>query len=576
MVAAAAVVTAGATPLFARLAAWRGLVVAPREDRWHKRSTPLLGGAAIALGALVGLVVAPDLAVVFVGAGMAFALGLLDDVRHLAPTTKLVGQVLIASGLALAGVHVRIIEFVPLAFLITVFWIVIVMNALNLLDNMDGLSAGVSAIAALALGLTALGQSPLAAVLAAATAGSALGFLVHNFHPAKVFMGDAGSLLLGFMLAVVALLHTASGAASLGLAVLGPLAVLALPLFDTTLVTTARGLAGMPIMQGGRDHSSHRLAALGLSDSETVLLLYGVAGALAILGIIADQVATLIAPLFALAIVALILFGAFLWDVDVYGKARAAGQGTIQSPFRHSLHVYGRFGTEIGLDVVLLTTAYYLSWLIRFESQPQAVWLPLFEASVPLVVGAQLGILVLSGVYRTLWRFFSPHDAMAILRATVLGTGIGALGILALYRFEDYSRAVLLLDALIAAVLLIGSRSFLLWLRHWFATRPRAGELRVLIVGANEGGALALRLLGRRAAGTYRAVGFIDDDPGKRYRRVGGVPIVGTTADLVDVAHRLSVDLVVLATEGADDESARIRALCEELGVECRDVSAAV
>ncbi|MGH2500338.1 MAG: glycosyltransferase family 4 protein, partial [Candidatus Limnocylindria bacterium] len=156
---AAGLVSALATPAFARLARRIGLVVAPRADRWHRQPTPLLGGAAIALGLALVLVLALPLdlttLVVLVCATGAFALGLLDDFRHLAPSTKLVGQVMIASLLAFGGVRVELIEFAPASYVVTVLWVVGIMNAFNLIDNMDGLAAGVGAIAGIALAVAA-------------------------------------------------------------------------------------------------------------------------------------------------------------------------------------------------------------------------------------------------------------------------------------------------------------------------------------------------------------------------------------------------------------------------------------
>lgn len=548
-------------------------MVQPRDDRWHRRPTPLLGGAGIALATLVALAVfGPDdrsILVIAICAALAFALGLLDDFRHLAPTTKLVGQVLVASTLAFGGVHAEIVSFAPLAFVMTVFWVIAIMNALNLLDNMDGLAGGVAAIAAIVLGLTALPENPAAAAVAAVAAGAAMGFVVHNFSPARVFMGDAGSLFLGFLLAATALLHTASGAANLGLAVLGPIAVLALPIFDTALVTATRRAAGVPVSQGGRDHASHRLAALGLSDRAAVLVLYSIAAALALIGVLADRISTLVAPVFALAVVGLIVFGFFLAEVDVYGKRP---QGAARSPVLRALVVYGRFGLEVGLDVVMLTTAYYLAYVIRFEGQPQSDWIKLFVASLPIVVGMQLAGLVALGVHRTLWRYLGVEDSIAMVRAVVFGTAAGILGILLAFRFEEYSRAVFVLDALLAAAFLGGSRLFLLWLRHWFPGRPGHAERRVLIVGANDTGALALRLLGKAADARYRAVGFLDDDPGKRYRRVAGVPIAGGLDHLAVALERLRVDLVVVALDPDDQAAIDIRRTCEARGIECRDL----
>lgn len=567
-----ALIAAATTPVFALAARRFGLIVQPRSDRWHSRPTPMLGGAAMALAVLsvLGFAVGANQTTValILCAGLAFALGLVDDFRRLAPATKLGGQAIVGGLLAFGGIGVEIIEFAPVAFVLTVFWVVGIMNAVNLLDNMDGLAAGITAIAAVVLGITAIPTDPVAATVAFVTAGAALGFLPHNFSPARVFMGDAGSQLLGLLLAAVALLHTASAASGVGLAVLAPILVLAVPIFDTALVTLSRRLAGRPIGAGGRDHTSHRLAAIGLSDRGAVFLLYAVAAALAFAGILAQNISFLLPPLIVLATIGLILFGVFLTEVHVYEADSTDRQPSGRSAFvARAFGTYGRFGAEVGMDVVLLTTAYYLAFVLRFEGD-QAIWLYLFGSSVPIMVGAQLAVLILSGTYRTLWRYLTVSDAVLVGRAVALGTVAGAVGLVLAFRFEGYSRAVLVLDALLAFSLLIGARAFLLWLRHWSSSQPLSDERRVLIVGANDTGELALRLLGRIRGSRHRAVGFLDDDPAKRYRRVGGVPIVGASGDLPGVIERLRPDLVLFARDEHDD--IRLRQTCDEHGVPWR------
>jgi UDP-GlcNAc:undecaprenyl-phosphate GlcNAc-1-phosphate transferase len=571
LVCAAALITLAATPVWALLARRVGLVVQPRDDRWHKTPTPILGGAAIALSVLIVLaLVVPlnrDALVMLVGIALAFALGLLDDFRHLAPTNKLVGQVVIAVVLVFGGLQVTIVQFPPIAFVLTVFWVVGMMNAVNLLDNMDGLAAGVTAIAAIALGLTALPENALVAQLAAVTAGAAIGFLVFNFHPAKVFMGDSGSLVLGLLLAGTALLHTASGAANLGIAVLAPLVVLALPIFDTVLVATSRRMAGIPVSRGGRDHTSHRLAALGLSDRSAVLFLYAIALALSLLGAVLTSPSLVAIPIVALAVVALVLFGTFLAEVDVYGRGQS---DYVATPVRSAFLTYVRFGAEVGLDVVLLTSAYYLAYVIRFEGIDQVQWIGLFVQSLPIVVATQLAAFVLSRLYRTLWRHFGVSDVVAVIRAVLAGTAVGTLAVVGLFRFEDYSRMVFVLDAVLAVVFVLATRSFALWLRQVFGGRASTPSRRVLIVGATDAGALALRLLTRAGDVPYRVVGFLDDDPSKRYRRIGGVPIVGRLDEIEAAIARERPDVVVVADAPATVRS-RIREICLFREVECRE-----
>lgn len=566
----AAVAAAALTPLFARLAVLGGVVSAPRLDRWGARPTPLFGGLAIALTVIAAfLLFAPlDGAAMAVLAGTlgALGLGLFDDIRALRPTSKLVGQVTIASGLALAGVHVQFIEFAPLAFLLTLLWVVGMMNAVNLIDNMDGLAAGVVAIAAGVLVL--LGGPTWTQVLAAATAGACIGFLIHNFAPAKVYMGDAGSMALGFILAALALLLTRTAASGVGFAVLGPLLVLGLPIFDTALVSIVRTIEGRPLGAGGRDHSSHRLAARGLSEREAVLTLYVVAAALASIGFFASTAGIAVLPLVGLALLGLVLFGVFLADRP---ERTLTEPGTAaRSRVLASGRILVRYGAEIALDVALAAIALFSAFRLRFEATPIADWLPHFQQAAAVVIPIQLAAFVVLGVYRILWSYLGIPDLLVIMRAALIGTL--SAGILMLYGFGwvHQSRGVLVLDLVFLAGGVIAARASLLWLRHWIEMRPKVGDRRVLIVGATTSGETALRLLLRSREVPYHPTGFLDDDPAKQRRRVAGVPVLGRIADLDRVARSERADLIIVAVED-HDERERVRARCEQLGLEARE-----
>jgi len=264
-------VTAAATPLVRAFARARGQVARPRADRWSRQPTALLGGIAMFAGiaaatAWVGPGGGRPL-LLWAGCGAAmFALGLVDDLVQLRPAAKLAGQIAIAALFTAAGPNL-VYTFQPvLDFAITVLWLVGITNALNLLDNLDGQAAGVTAIAAgfLAYFFLAAGQ-PLQAALAVAVAGAALGFLLYNYHPASIFMGDSGSLLLGFALASLSLLAPSHRTRNLLATLAVPILILLIPIIDTTLVTLSRKAHGRAVSQGGTDHISHRLVALGLS-----------------------------------------------------------------------------------------------------------------------------------------------------------------------------------------------------------------------------------------------------------------------------------------------------------------------
>ncbi len=275
--------SAALTPVVRAQAARIGLVVVPSDERWHRRPTPFLGGAAILLGTLVpalALLGAPRSAPwIASGAGAlaAAALGFADDVHRLGPAAKLSAQVAAAALPVAFGLGIP--QLPPLLSVpIAVVWIVAITNAMNFLDNMDGLSAGVAAVAASILAIDAARRGDFVlAGWAGALAGACVGFLPCNFNPASIFMGDGGSLFLGYSLGVLSLLGLRSREPSSLASLAIPLLVLLVPLLDTCLVTIARLSAGRSPAQGGRDHASHRLVARGLTERQAVLLLWWVA-----------------------------------------------------------------------------------------------------------------------------------------------------------------------------------------------------------------------------------------------------------------------------------------------------------
>jgi UDP-GlcNAc:undecaprenyl-phosphate GlcNAc-1-phosphate transferase len=269
------------TPLVRTLARRIGAVAKPKNDRWHTKATAMLGGVAIVI-AVVGpaLVLVPltrEGRVVIAASVGLFLIGLADDFFHTKPYQKLIGQLLGAAAVVSFGLVLPWTSYFTINLVITIFWLVGITNAVNMLDNMDGLAAGVSAIAACFLGMNFIAnQQWPEAVMLAAFAGALIGFLVYNHHPASIFMGDCGSMFVGFFLASSALLSGIGGGRSRSVvAVLSvPVLVLLVPIFDTAFVTLMRKRAGRAASQGGRDHTSHRLVALGLSEKHAVWMLY--------------------------------------------------------------------------------------------------------------------------------------------------------------------------------------------------------------------------------------------------------------------------------------------------------------
>jgi UDP-GlcNAc:undecaprenyl-phosphate/decaprenyl-phosphate GlcNAc-1-phosphate transferase len=286
------------TEVMRRIAIRHRLVDQPRADRIHVMATPYLGGVAIAGGtvaAAAGVVHpgADQALAIFVAAIAVSIIGLLDDLRALSQSIRLVTECLAAVGLVAVGVHVDLLasdgavgRWIDAAF--TVIWIVVITNSFNLLDNMDGAAAAIAFASTPLLAVLALteGQHAVAVLLAATSAGCA-GFLVHNWHPAQIFMGDAGSLFLGFVIssAVVLTCDTSdfygNSAATVAAAVL---LMTFVPAVDTCTVLISRQRAGAKWNQGGTDHIAHRLQRLGLSTSRTAVVLSLTTAMSAVLG----------------------------------------------------------------------------------------------------------------------------------------------------------------------------------------------------------------------------------------------------------------------------------------------------
>lgn len=269
-------VAVGLTPIVRWVARQGGWVAIPVAEKWHDTPTTLLGGVAIFIGGATALAISGGLSAfpvrVWGGAVLLFGAGLADDLWGLRPATKLVTQIGSAALVLSAGLLFAPSAPVWISGPLTLIWLLGLPNALNLLDAMDGVAASVAILAAVFLGLVAGFQGLGALVVAAAAlAGATAGFLVYNVAPARIFMGDCGSLFLGYVLAVLGLgVQGAGGGVG---SVLIPVLVLVVPIFDTTFVSITRIRRGQPVTHGGTDHTMHRLVRLGWSERHAPLLL---------------------------------------------------------------------------------------------------------------------------------------------------------------------------------------------------------------------------------------------------------------------------------------------------------------
>lgn len=309
------------TPQVINLAIKAGALDAPDARKVHTRPIPRMGGLAIYAGFVLAILasmhVSREIMGLLAGGTVILIIGIIDDLMQLPAKVKLLGQIIAAAVLVLFDIRIEWItnpfgDMIYVEYLsipLTIMWVVSLTNTVNLIDGLDGLAAGVSTIASVTILLVALQQNFwTVAILSAALAGSALGFLQHNFNPAKIFMGDTGSMFLGYMLAAVSILGTVKSAATIALIV--PIVALGLPIMDTAFAIIRRYMSGKPIFKPDKGHLHHRLLEMGLTQKQAVLLMYVISGCLGLSAIALTEVNRALGTLIVLALLGIAFFGA--------------------------------------------------------------------------------------------------------------------------------------------------------------------------------------------------------------------------------------------------------------------------
>ncbi len=578
------------TPLVRRFALARGQVAVPKDNRWHRKETALLGGVAIFLSMISSWIIAaliadwsvygsPYIPMILCASGI-FGLGLVDDIFNIDPQHKLAGQIIITSVLMFFGFRLGWTDFPTVNLFLSILWIVGITNAFNLLDNMDGLAAGIAFISGAFLCLcvslnpdfNVFGTPVL--LMGMSFIGAVLGFLFYNFNPASIFMGDAGSLFTGFVLACLTLsagpVHAKGGGFINLLSIIAiPVLILFIPILDTGFVSIMRKLFRRRISQGGRDHSSHRMVAIGFSEKKAVLVLYGFA---AISGLIAFAIDHMRIGTSLVLIVLYLLFVIFFWiylaKVKVYSEESILsdnGAGAI-TPVLIEI-TYRRRLFEVLLDLVLITVAYYVAYLLRFEGNPGPN-LDFFLKSLPILIACQVLCFYLLGIYRGVWASTGLSDLIGYIKAVTLGTIIPMLILLFIYRFQSFSRAVFVIYWVCILILVSLSRLSFRLLDEGIRKGNRKGR-RTLIYGAGAGGQMAAREIEINQGLGLALVGFMDDNRGVQRRRIRGYPVLGGLKDLEEIIKRNNIEEVIISfKENGEEMKKEIRRLCLGMGVE--------
>jgi len=557
------------------------LVTEPSGERWHAHATPTFGGVGIFAGFAAGVLIAiaagavegtSELFGVLGGCALLFAAGLADDIYTLKPIAKLAAQFGAAAIVLASGLTVEIFGNDILATVLGLVWLVGITNAFNLLDNMNGLAATLAAVSCAVLAVDAIARDSgeLGLVVALALGGACLGFLPFNLRRggrADVFMGDSGSQVIGFGLASLALASSWTTAGATLTSFVLPLLVLAIPILDTTLVTVRRTLERRPVTQGGTDHSSHRLVYYGLSEQQAVgalALLAALLGATALAyNVLANPRVTAIGVL--VSFVVLVQFASFLGDLEE--RSRRAEPGPAPSFWRLFLSNPRRL-VEVLVDFAIVCTSLLVAYLLFVDGGGTYVQRAVFLATLPVLLAVRYILFVVFGIYRRVWRFASARDLLAIAAAVALSVPITMAIVAATQTFGGFPLEIFAVDALLCATLVAGSR---LALRLLPGLRAGGERRRVLIVGAGRSG----RALARELAETpdQRVVGFLDDNPRVRRRRVLGVKVLGGLDEAAtQIATTRPDEVLVTIPDVSPDLLHAVVAAGEQAGVACRIV----
>ncbi|HUF17224.1 MAG TPA: hypothetical protein VMS12_04175 [Thermoanaerobaculia bacterium] len=580
----AAAISALLTPVARRLALRVGAIDRPDPRKIHSTPVPRLGGLAVVVSVLVVLGVvrliertgvetplegSEFFLAVALGAIPVFLISIWDDIRPLRPAPKFIAQFLgasiaIAMGVRLGSdVHLfgAAIELGWIAIPISILWIVGVTNAFNLVDGLDGLSAGLAMISAISLaGVSALvGMDGLASA-AIILAGALLGFLRYNMYPARIFLGDTGSCTVGFYLACLTL--QGSSVMTAGLAVLLPMVVLGLPLAETLISMMRRTLRRMgrggiaSIFEADKEHIHHRLLALGLDHRRAVLTLYAVGLALAACGFASLYVNHEGAALLLFTLLIAAFIGVKRLGYDEFAFLR---RGVVLRVYDAPVLKAALF--TVFVDMALVILAVYGAIVVKYDDWGLTRQKPLADFMVTVFPLLTLLVFYAFRMYRESWRQASMED---LLRSSwaVLTTVIAGAILCRISLDQMPPMTFFVIYALVLLALINGARASYRLLFHWTRSASADGD-PVVIYGAGRAGSIALRELMSNPLLGMRPIGFLDDDIYKVGKYVNGCPVMGTSTRLPKLLAKHVINGVIIASDKIDPNSvAEIARLC--------------
>ena len=594
---AASLCSLALTPLVRSFARRLGAIDLPGERKIHSQPMPRLGGLSIFISYYLVLAVASRFdffhfpadffrtehhAWIFLATGLVLGIGIVDDFRRLPPALKFLVQAIAGLIVALFCYRIEVVSL-PFGTLklgiwaipLTVFWIVAVINAINLLDGLDGLASGTAFIVCITMfAISLVGQNIGVALVSFIFAGSILGFLRYNFHPASIFLGDSGAYFLGFNLALLSLQSSLKGTTTF--AILIPVLALGLPMMDTSLAMVRRLLKSLHIMEvdpeknvikffyldgwsmfrADRGHIHHRLLDMGFTQKKAVILLYAVSAILG--GLVLSSVylrsfnhALLITAVGIAAYVGIRKLG--------YNEVQVLSNGALLPLF--DTPVINRRILRVFVDLAIISFSYYVAFLLRFEGDFGQVK-NYFVTTLPLVLMTKTVVFHFSGLYKGAWRYTNISDLMRMVRAVVFGCAASAFLLWLLPGFGITSRAALLIDFNLLLLFVVGARGSFRVLDYLHSSRSNLGR-KVLIYGAGKSGVNALREFIHNPTLGLSPVGFIDDDQRNKGKQVNGYPVIATLESLESILEKHSISEVVLAiSEFPGERLERLSEIC--------------
>lgn len=599
------------TPLVLLIAKKLNILDLPSERKIHQQPVPLLGGIpifiAFNLTIFLGILFnfeylekfyASKWISIFISQLIILGIGIYDDIKKVHPGIKFLFQIFAASLLIIFGFGIHVITnpftgnsislgllFIP----ITILWVVGITNALNLLDGLDGLAAGTSFIVcATIFGISYMYQNIGIALVSLILAGSILGFLRYNFYPAKIFLGDSGSLLLGFLLAVLSLQGAHKGATMV--AVLVPILALGLPIMDTLLTMVRRFLKsihlvdypienrkfralfyrGRTVFEADKDHIHHRLLKLGFSQRKAVIALYGICVILCALAFVTVAWKNLNITLFLGAIIAASFIGIKSLN---YRELKVFEGGLLLTLF--DIPLINKSIFQAFIDLIFISLSYYFSFILvsgEFSTQAKT----LFIQTIPLVLALKIAIFYLLGLYKGSWRYSSIEDLIKISKALIFSSFGSSLALAIVAGIKPFGGIIFFIIDFYILLSLVGSSriSFRVIDYYYYRKDTSEGgktlfEVRTTIIyGAGRRGALLSKELHHSKSSNCHIVGFIDDDSQKKGKTQLDMPILGTIKELEDITRRTKISEIIISTKKISKEKIEfLRKLCMAKGI---------